>query len=522
MKITKKGEDAREPMLRGINEVVDMVQVTLGGKGRVVMIDDGGDLHPTTDGVTVLRYSAMQDPVEDMGTKLLLEAAEKQVSENGDGTTSVSIMIRELANEGFSAVKEGADPIVLCNEINEAIEKVANELSNSSVKIGRGSKEVFDIAKVSAHGDEDVAGFVQEAISKTTDNSIITVNMSKYNKTSINLTKGFKAQSGWISPLFVTNTQKQTSELKNPYILIYEGKIESMNELVPLLQKVAPTERPLVIMTDRMEGDVLATFAVNCQRQSSNITGLAINPYGQDREDTRGRMQDLAYSTGAIFLSPDKGDRLEDVTLDMLGEASEVISSNRETFFIGGKSKELELQIRIQDLEHQLLEADSDFSKVLLQGRLAAIDGGFAEINVGGVLASEIKERKDRVDDALGAVLAGLENGIVPGGGVSLLRARKVLQSSEMNLGSQIVYKSLSRPFMQITKNAGLKGEELIKELGNKSSTTGYDVIQGKFVDMLSSGIIDPAKVEMNVVRNAASVVTQFLLTEGVICNVVE
>ena len=522
MKVIKKGEDARESILKGINKTVDLVQVTLGGKGRIVQIDDGGFLHPTTDGVTVLRNSAMDDPVEDMGVKMLLEAAEKQVSENGDGTTSVSIMIRELANEGFDAVSSGVEPITLCNEIEAAAKKVVKELQEGATKIGRSSKEVFDIAKVSAHGDEEVAKVVQEAVGKTSDNSIITVNLSRYNKTSVNLTKGYRINSGILSPLFITNSRKSTCELKDAFVMVYEGKIESFPDLFPILDQITPTGRPFVIISDRFEGNPLSTFAINSSKEEVPFSGLAINPFGNDREDTRARLQDLAHAVGATFLSPDKGHKLENITLDMLGQASEVISNNKETFFIGGAVKGLDLQIRISDIEHQLKDADEGLEKESLRARLASIDGGFADISVGGVLASEAVERKDRVDDALGAVLAALEFGIVPGGGVSLLRARKVLQSPDMDLGSQILYKSLSRPFLQITENAGLKGQPIIDDLENKSSTTGYDVIECKLVDMIVSGIIDPAKVEMNVVRNATSVVTNFLITEGLICRVFE
>ena len=516
MRIIKKGDDARDSILSGINKTVDLVKVTLGGKGRVVMIDTPGNVHPTMDGVTVLRHTAMNDTVEDMGVKIVIEAAEKQVAENGDGTTSVSIMLQALANAGTKAISEGADANVVVKDIENAVKLVVAEIERMSVKINRNSDEVFDIAKVSAHGDEDVAQLVQEAIRKTTKNSMLTVSTTPYDKSYVDLTTGFRTQSGWLSEQFITNTERMTAELDNPYILIYEGKITSFNEMAPILGIVTDMKRSIVVISDNLDGDSLSTLSVN--NLQKNLSAVAINPYGHNRDDMKARLVDLAYATGGTVISPDLGHKLEDVTVDMLGEADKVITSQKETLFVGGKSKELERQIRISDLQSQLEEATEPLPKQLLTGRLATLDGGFGVIYVGGTLSSEVKERKDRVDDALGAVLAALEFGVVPGGGISLLRARKVLTGKD--IGSEIVYESLSKPFEQILINAGLEPKEIMEGLGNKSGATGYDVIAGKYVDMFDSGIIDPAKVEMNVVKNSASVVGQFLRTEGLICNV--
>jgi chaperonin GroEL len=516
MKITKKGKEAREAILVGINEAADMVKVTLGGKGRVVMIDTPGNVKPTLDGVTVLRHMAMNSEVEDMGIKLIIEAAEKQVAENGDGTSSVSIVMQALANAGTLSISSGTDANVVVKQIEAAANLVIEELEKASKKITRTSKEVFQIAKVSAHGDEEVAKLVQEAIEKTTENSMLTVSMSKYNKNYVDLTSGFSIHSGWLSEKFITNDQKMTAELSNPYILIYEGKIEDFNDLTPLLTKTTEKGRPLVVMSDSLQGDVLSTLAINNERK--NLSAVAINPYGHNREDTKARMKDLAIATGGIVISPDSGHDLKEATLDMLGQADKAVTSQKETLIVGGRPKELLLQVRISDLTAQLEEEDGILEKQLLSGRLAALDGGFGVLYVGGTVAAEVSEKKDRVDDALGAVLAALEFGIVPGGGISLLNARKVLKGGDR--GSQILYESLAKPFEQILINAGLDPKEITKGLENKSGNTGYDVIDGKYVDMLNNGIIDPCKVEMSVVRNSVSVVSQFLLTEGLICTV--
>ena len=474
MKVTKKGSEARAAILVGINEAADMVKVTLGGKGRVVMIDKAHEgIHPTRDGVTVLRNIARNDKVEDMGVKLLIEAAEKQVSENGDGTSSVSIMMQALAEAGTKSIDQGIDANIIVKELDVASKLVIEELKRTAKKINRKSKEVFQIAKVSAHGDENVAHLVQEAIEKTTENSMITVSKSPYDRDYVELTSGYRVNSGWLSDQFITNDKRMTSELSNPYILIYEGKIETFEDLIPLLEKVTSENRPLVVMSDSFQGDVLSTLAVN--NMQGNLSAVAINPYGHNREDTKSRMKDLAIATGGIVISPDLGHDLKNATLNMLGQADKSITSQKETLFVGGKAKELELQVRISDLESQTEEAVEIYDKQLLSGRLATLDGGFGVIYVGGIVAAEISEKKDRVDDALGAVLAALEFGVVPGGGISLLNARKVL--TESNEGSQILYESLSKPFMQIIKNAGKDPLEIIEGLENKSGNTGYDVI---------------------------------------------
>ncbi len=515
MRIIKHGNEGRSAILEGVNKTVDLVKLTMGGKGQIVMIDTPGEVHPTMDGVTVIRHTAMNDTVEDMGVKLVIECAEKQVAENGDGTTSVSVVLQALANEGQEALLGGADANVVNEQIIKAAELVCQELKDIAVKINRDSEEVYQIAKISAHGDEKVARLVAEAIAKTTKNSMLTVVTTPFDNCSIDLTKGFKTNSGYLSEKFITNNEKMITELYNPYVLVYEGKIHSFPELMPLMVQINQQNRPVVIISDDLNGDALGAIAVN--NQQGKLSALAINPYGHSLDDTRARLADLAIATGGIVVSPDSGHRLEEVTLDMLGSCDKVIGSATETVFVGGQANEGELSKRISDLQSQLSESTEKLQKELLTGRLAALDGGFGIIKVGGTMASEVKELKDRVDDALGAVLAALEFGIVPGGGVSLLKAREVLK--EENIGTQILYDALEKPFEQILINAGKDVKEITKGVLSRPMGTGFDVVADDYVEMYSAGIIDPAKVEISVVKNAVAVFRQFLRTAALISH---
>jgi chaperonin GroEL len=471
-----------------------------------------------------------------MGTKVVIEAADKQVGDCGDGTTSVSVLLQALVNNGVSALDKGTHPVLLRKGIEKAVAMVVEELENISTKVTRASKEIFDIAKVSAHGDENVAAVVQEAISSTTEHSIIRVEESPNSKTSIEKTDGMRIGSGWLSALFVNNPAKQTAEHENPLIFIYEGKIKNFKELIPLLEKTVPTGRPLVIMSDSFEGDALSTFAVN--HQQGQIVGAAIDPFGFNRDDTKARMKDLAILTGGVVISPDEARSIDSVEIEELGSCEKIVIGMRDTVFINGEGADEVIFTRIGDLEQQKEDADG-VDKEYLKGRLAALSGGIATIYVGGTLEVETKERKDRMDDALGAALSSLEEGIVPGGGVSLLMAREVLKapielsdqaakqmsgmldvlSEGEREGFRIVYDSLELPFKQIVSNAGGDADELIKELQRKDKGVGYDVIKEEFVDMLEGGVLDPTKVETSAVKNATSVATQFLITDGLICT---
>jgi chaperonin GroEL len=536
MKILKEGRDARKTLLKGLNTAINITKRSMGGRGRTIMIDTPGNVHNTSDGFTILQSIAMNDKDEDMGVKVALEAADKQVGDCGDGTTSVQVILQALINKGISSINEGSHPVLLRRGMEQASELVIGELKKISTEINRDSDEIFDIAKISAHGDDEIAEVVKNAIGMTNEHSIIRVENSPNAKTSIEKTDGMKIGGGWLSALFVNNPAKKSAEHDNPLIFIYEGKIKNFKELFPLLQKVVETGRALIIMSDSFEGEGLSTFAVN--HQQGNLIGAAIDPFGFNREDTRSRMRDLAILTGGRVYSPDEGHKIEDVTIEGLGECDKIVISEKETVFINGKGDDVSIQQRIGELEIQLEDSEG-YDKELIKGRLASLSGGIATIYVGGTVEVETKERKDRMDDALGAALSALEEGIVPGGGVSLLQAREVLKgpikgscetakylagifdvlSEGEKEGFEIMYNALEIPFKQIVMNAGQQPDELLDKLKEEKKGAGYDVNKEEFVDMIKGGVLDPTKVEICAVKNATSVATQFLNTDGLICN---
>lgn len=529
MKTLKQGKDSRETMLKGLNTAVDMAKVTLGGKGKNVMINTGGMIHTTKDGVTVLRNVAMLDDTEDMGVKLVLEAAENQVKECGDGTTSVSILLQAIINRGLEAVDNGEDLLAVTRGIEKAVKIVVSELERMSKTIKRDGKEVFQIAKVSAHGDEDVADIVAEAIAETGKHSNITVQESKGLETYVELLDGIKYPSGFLSPYFINDKKKQAADLENPYILIYTGKIYNLEMIVGLMDKVNRSQKPLVVISDNLDGEALASFAVNVNQ--GRINGVAIEPFGHNADDRMARLEDLAVATGARIFSPDEGiEHFNDIDLEELGIASRVISTQKSTLIIGGETDAEALKKRIESLEYQIKEAaENRYEEELLKGRLASLTGGVGIIHVGGTVGTEAVERKDRVDDALGAALAAVESGVVAGGGVSLLLAQRELAAAITGtksffgktkytgeeLGKRIVYEALALPFRQIMENSGHNPFKIADELSEMPAGTGYNVITDEYVDMIKTGLIDPTKVEVNVVRNASSIAIQFLNTEG-------
>lgn len=514
-------DDARQKMLIGLNTAVDLAKVTLGGKGKNITINTPGNLHITKDGVTVLKHVAMSNDVEDMGVKMVLEAAESQVAECADGTTSVSILLQAIVNSGIDAVKNDADPLMIKKGIEDAVEIVVGALKKMSKKIERDSEEVFQIAKVSAHGDEKVAKIIAEAIEKTGEHSNVTVQESRGTKTYVELHDGFKYNSGWLSHLFVNNDRNGTAEYEDPYILVYEGQIRDLKEIIEILEALSQKAKPLLIISDNMNGEALSSLALNVKRNGLQV--VAINPFGHNREDTQFRLQDIATSVGTKVFSPDNADKLNEVTLEELGGAKKIIVSQHNTLIVSGNGKKKDVKTRIDTLDAQLKVVENPFDKELLKGRLASMTGGVGIIHVGGTLETEAIERKDRVDDALGSALGAVESGIVPGGGISLLIAKKALDKKRINIegskgiGMQIVAEALELPFLQILKNAGLDSEEIKKKVLGMAKGVGYNVETDEYVNMVTEGIIDPTKVEINVVKNAASIAIQFLNTEGII-----
>ncbi len=519
MKEIKTGDDMINSLKKGIDTAVNLAKSTLGGKGKLVMIDTPGKYNWTMDGVTVLRNTAMKDKTEDMGVKVVLEVAENQVKNCGDGTTSVSVLLQAIINSGLKNIAAGADPLKVREGIAMASEKVVTYLENSAKRIDRDSKEVFQIAKVSAHGDDDVANLIAEIIGKTTSNSIVSVKESPSVDTYIELTKGMKVGSGWLSHLFMTNTGKGVAEYENPLVLIYEGKIESLNPIAPFLSQAQETGRGIVIVSDSMDGETLSSLAVN--KAQGILKVAAINAFGFNRDDAKLRLEDLAITLGCKVLSPDYGDKLEDITIDDCGTCARVVISQEHTVFEEGNSDEEKVKDRVNDLEQQIESEDNAYKKELLKGRIASITGGIGTIYVGGVVGSDTQERIDRFDDALGAAQSSLEGGIVPGGGVSLLLASKELDtfscthSGDVLTGVNILKEALTMPIHQILTNAGLKPDVIMHKINESDKNLGYNVYTDKYVDMMKDGIVDPVKVEINVVRNASQVASNFLNTAG-------
>lgn len=514
-----KDNEHIEALKKGIDTAVDLAKQTLGGKGKLVMIDYPGGYHWTTDGVTVIQHTAMKDKTEDMGVKMVLEAANKQVKECGDGTTSVSVLLQAIINQGLKMIASGSDSLKIRKGIEIAVEAAIKALKEISVDVNRDSVEINQIAKVSAHGDEGIADLISEAISKTTSNSIIDVKESSSVNSYIELTNGMKVGSGWLSELFVNNKKSNTFEHEDVSVLVYEGKILHLNSIVGLLEEAFNSKKPLVIVSDNMDGEVLGSLALNAR---GGMQVAAINPFGFNKEDAKARLEDLAAFLGCEVLSPDLGSKLEEIRLEHLGTCKSIKISHDSTSFIGGGFDEKVLASRVDVLEALVEEEEDEYKSQLLKGRLAAINGGVGTIYVGGVVGSDAKERKDRVDDAKGAALAALENGVVPGGGVSLLLVADKLkdlkhEDDDVNAGIKILVNSLSMPIHQILTNAGLKPDVIIEGVKSKPSGTGYNVNTDEYVNMIDEGILDPTKVEINVIMNASNIASNFLNTAGTI-----
>jgi len=526
MKEIKLEEDAISTQLKGINTAVDLVKISMGARGRLVNIDHAGGIHSTYDGFTILAHTAMKDKCEDMGVKIVLEAASKQVKDCGDGTTSVSVLLQAIINEGVKMLKYDADRIKVIEGINLASKEAIKIIKELAKPVSRDSHEIEQIAKVSAHGDEDIAKLIAEAISITNHNSIIRVEESKGNTSYVDLAKGMKVGSGWLSGLFVNNGSKGTVEYDNPLILVYEGKIERMAQLQNLLEKCVNAKKPIVIVSDDMDGEVLASLALNAKK---GLPFAAINPFGETREDRKERLADLAAYVGGELISPDLGHKLENIDLNQLGTCDRVIIAKNNSIFQDGAGLDTEiLNERISNLESLVKITDHTVTKTFYEARLAALNGGVATIYVGGIVSTDVVERKDRIDDAVGSALSALEEGVVPGGGVSLLHISEELRKlssddSDVNIGISIFKKAVTMPIRQILTNAGESVDFIIDKIKNKKSKSyGYNVHTKEYVDMIKEGILDPAKVEIKIIENATITATNFLNTGGLIAVVPE
>jgi len=530
------GEDARQKLLRGIDILAKSVITTLGPKGRNVALDKKwGAPNVVHDGVSVAKEIELKDPFENMGAQLIKEAASKTNDTAGDGTTTSTLLARALISEGWKAIVAGVDPMSMKHEIDEAVEKVIAKVEKMSKPI-KGKDEINQVATISA-GDEKIGKMIAEALDKVGKNGVVTVEEGKTMEMTIDYKEGMEFDKGYASPYFVTNADKMEAEIEDPYILITDQKISAIADLLPFLENLVKISKNLVIVADEIEGEALATLVVNKLRGSFSVLAVKAPGFGDRRKDM---LADIAILTGGTFISEDTGRKLDSVTIEDCGRADKVWADKENCRIIGGKGDKKAILARIEAVKNELAETDSEFDKEKLQERLAKLSGGVAVINVGAATEIEMNERKERVKDAVEATKAAIEEGVVPGGGVALLRARSVLVKNADKVseaagkgelswrnfptaGAGIVYAVLQEPLVGIVRNAKANAEWVLRKVeANGNANFGFNVATMKFGDMLSEGVLDPAKVVRLGLQNAASVATMVLTTEVLITDLPE
>ncbi len=516
-KEVKFSTDARERMLRGVDILANAVRVTLGPKGRNVIIEKSfGAPRTTKDGVTVAKEIELEDKFENMGAQMLREVASKTNDVAGDGTTTATILGQAILREGLKYVAAGMNPMDLKRGVDKAVGQVVSEIEKMSKKV-KSSEEIAQVGTISANGDVIVGEKIAEAMQKVGNDGVITVEESKALEFELETVEGMQFDRGYISPYFVTNAEKMTVELEDPYILIHEKKLSNLQSMLPLLEAVVQSGKPLLVIAEDVEGEALATMVVNKLRGGLKIAAVKAPGFGDRR---KAMLQDIAILTGGQVISEDLGIKLENVTLDMLGQAKRVAITKDDTTIVDGAGKKEDIEARVNQIKVQIEETTSDYDREKLQERLAKLAGGVAVIRVGGATEVEVKERKDRVDDALNATRAAVEEGIVPGGGVALLRAAKAItiegENDDQNAGINIVRRALEAPIRQISENAGVEGSIVVGKVLEKSETSfGYDAQNDAYVDMFEAGIIDPTKVVRTALQDAASVASLLITTEA-------
>ena len=521
-KDVKFGTEARDKMLRGVDVLANAVKVTLGPKGRNVVIEKSfGAPRITKDGVTVAKEIELSDKFENMGAQMVREVASKQNDAAGDGTTTATVLAQAIVREGAKAVAAGINPMDLKRGIDLAVEAVTKSLGEHSKTI-TGSEEVAQVGTISANGDRTIGEMIAEAMKKVGNEGVITVEEAKTAETELDVVEGMQFDRGYLSPYFVTNTEKMVAELEDPYILIHEKKLSGLQTMLPLLEAVVQTGKPLLIVAEDVEGEALATLVVNKLRGGLKIAAVKAPGFGDRR---KAMLEDIAILTGGTAISEDLGIKLETVTLDMLGRAKKVRIEKENTTIVDGAGKKVEIDARIAQIKAQIEETSSDYDREKLQERLAKLAGGVAVIRVGGATEVEVKEKKDRVDDALNATRAAVEEGILPGGGVALLRAVKALEglvpgNDDQKTGVEIVRKAITAPARQIVENAGGDGAVVVgKLLEAQDYAWGYNAQTGEYGDLVKAGIIDPTKVVRTAIQDAASVAGLLITTEAMIAE---
>ncbi len=519
-KILLFDEEARGKIKRGIDQLADAVKVTLGPKGRNVVIDRKfGSPSSTKDGVTVAKEIELEDQFENMGAQIVNEVASKTSDVAGDGTTTATVLAQAIYREGMKNVTAGANPIALKRGIEQGVETVVNELRKLSKPI-RDKKEISQVGTISANNDPTIGNLIAEAMDKVGKDGVITVEEAKSMETSLDIVEGMQFDRGYLSPYFVTNPDRMEASLEEPYILIHEKKISNMREMLPLLEKIAKTGKPLMILAEDIEGEALATLVVNKLRGTLNVAGVKAPGFGDRR---KAMLEDIGILTGGRMLSEDLGIKLENVTIDDLGQCKRVTIDKDNSTIVEGKGKAKEIEGRVKQIRNQIEETTSDYDREKLQERLAKLVGGVAVINVGAATEAEMKEKKARVEDALNATRAAVEEGVVVGGGVALVRCQKALKNLKLEgdrqVGIDILSRALESPLREIANNAGVEGSIVVQKVKGDKANQGYNAETDSYGDLVKAGVIDPTKVTRSALQNAASVSGLMLTTECIITD---
>ncbi len=521
-KEVKFSQDARERLLRGVDVLANAVKVTLGPKGRNVVLEKSfGAPRITKDGVTVAKEIELEDKFENMGAQMLREVASKTSDTAGDGTTTATVLAQAIVKEGAKSVAAGSNPMDLKRGVDLAVTAILEELKSKAKKV-TSSEEIAQVGTISANGDHEIGAMIAKAMQKVGNDGVITVEEAKALETELEVVEGMQFDRGYISPYFITDPDKMRVELEDPYILINEKKLSNMQSLLPVLEAIVQTGKPILIIAEDVEGEALATLVVNKLRGGLKVAAVKAPGFGDRR---KAMLQDIAVLTGGQVVSEDLGIKLENVTLDMLGRAKKLVITKDDTTIVDGAGKKADIQARVAQIRQQVEDTTSDYDREKLQERLAKLSGGVAVIRVGGVTEMEVKERKDRVDDALNATRAAVEEGILPGGGVALLRTQAALDrlkpaNEDQKVGINIVRRALQAPARQIAENAGEDGPVVTSKILDKADYSfGYNAATGEYGNLVKQGVIDPAKVVRTALQDAASIAGLLITTEAMVAE---
>jgi chaperonin GroEL len=517
--------DARDKLKKGVDALANAVKVTLGPKGRNVIIDKKfGAPSITKDGVSVAKEIELKDPVENMGAQMLKEVASKTADEAGDGTTTATVLAQAIVSAGLKNVAAGANPMDLKRGIDKAVAAVVENLHKQSQEVGNDNKKIEQVATISANNDSTIGKLIAEAMKRVKKEGVITVEEAKGTETTVEVVEGMQFDRGYISPYFITDVEKMQAVLENPLILIYEKKISAMKELLPVLEKAVQTGKPILIIAEDVDGEALQTLVVNRLRSSLKIAAIKAPGFGDRR---KAMLEDIAILTGGVFISEERGFKLENAELNYLGKAEKVTIDKDNTTIVNGAGKKADIAARVNQIKSQIESTTSDYDKEKLQERLAKLAGGVAVLYVGAATEMEMKEKKDRVDDALAATRAAVEEGIVPGGGVAYIRSCEALDklkgaNEDETTGIAIIRRAIEEPLRQIVANAGLEGAVIVQKVREGKGDFGYNARSDKYENLLGAGVIDPTKVTRIALENAASIAAMLLTTECVLAEAKE